>query len=69
VGGGANFVGVNGTVLFCRLSIRSMLIASWLIILELRNLMCGLPAVILVERLGSMLVVTVLISVPAGVGL
>ena len=47
----------------------SILIAAWLIILELRNLMCGLPAVILVERLGSMLVVTVLISVPAGVGL
>ena len=36
-----------------------MLIASWLIILELQNLMCGLPAVSLVERLGFMLVVTV----------
>jgi hypothetical protein len=38
-----------------------MLIASWLTILELRNLMCGLPAVSLVECLGSMLVVTVLV--------
>jgi hypothetical protein len=38
-----------------------MLIASWLIILELWNLMCGLPAVSLVEHLGSMLVVTVLV--------
>jgi hypothetical protein len=38
-----------------------MLIASWLIILELWNLMCGLPAVSLVEPLGSMLVVTFLV--------
>ncbi len=60
MGGGANFVGVNGSVLFCRSSIRSMLIASWVIILELQNLMCGLPAVSVVERLGSMLVVTIL---------
>jgi hypothetical protein len=31
VGGRVNFVGVSGTVLFCRSSIRSMLIASWLL--------------------------------------
>ena len=61
VGGGANFVGVNGSVLFCRLSNRSMLITSWLIILELRNLMFGLPDVSLVDRLGAMPVVTMLV--------
>jgi hypothetical protein len=38
-----------------------MLIVFWLIILESWNLMCGLPAVSLVECLGSMLVVTVLV--------
>jgi hypothetical protein len=61
VGGRANFVGVNVTVLFCRLSIRSMLIASWVIILELRNLMFGLPDVSLVDRLGAMPVATILV--------
>jgi hypothetical protein len=38
-----------------------MLIASWLIILELWNLMCGLPDVNLVDRLGAMPVATVLV--------
>ena len=38
-----------------------MLIASWLITLELRNMMCGLPAVSLVDCLGAMLVVTILV--------
>ncbi len=47
-------------MLFCRLSIRRMLIASWLIILELQNWMCGSQAVSLVDPLGAMLVVTIL---------
>jgi hypothetical protein len=38
-----------------------MLIASWLIILELWNLTCGLPAVSLVDHLGAMPVVTALV--------
>ncbi len=61
MGGRAIFFQVNGSVLFCGLSNRSMLIASWLIILELQNLMCGLPAVSLVERLGNILVATFLV--------
>ena len=39
-----------------------MLIAYWLIIPELRNLICGSPAVSLIDCLGAMLVVTVLVS-------
>ncbi len=61
VGGRANFIGLNGTVLFCRSSSRSMLIASWLIILKLQNLTCWLPAVNLVDHLDAMPVVTVLV--------
>ncbi len=61
MGGGANYLGVNGTVLFCRLSIRSMLIASWLMILELWNLMCGSPDVSHVAQLGAVPVATVLV--------
>jgi hypothetical protein len=38
-----------------------MLIACWLIILELRNLMCGLPDVSLVDPLGTIPVATVLV--------
>jgi hypothetical protein len=38
-----------------------MLIASWLIILELQNLMCGLPDVSHVDCLGAVPVATVLV--------
>ncbi len=38
-----------------------MLITSWLIILELWNLTCGLPAVSLVDCLGAMPVVAILV--------
>ncbi len=61
MGGRVNFVGVNGTMLFCRLSIRSSLIASLLMIIELWKWMCGSPDVSHIDCLGAMSVATVLV--------
>ncbi len=61
MGGGVNFVGVNGSVFFCRSSIRSMLITSWLMILEVQNRMCGSPDVSCIDHLGAVSVATVLV--------
>ncbi len=61
MGGGVNFVEVNGPVLFCKLSNSSMLMASRLMIHELWNRMCGSPDVSCVDCLGAVSVATIFV--------